>query len=218
MGGSMAAGSPFPPASEDNLLLEYMTVAREHRRRIMLLFLAVAVVFGLVAWIFFDIHALDALMLSCGLGLFIFLALPRTRFVYRMTESGVFVAEYYGDAFDLHRVLPPLMALLMFVVIGFSFPLGVLTFTAAGLGAALFLLRRFFPVTRPTVSHMSYAEVGAVAVDPGRRVFALYPIAKHGDSTERLLIFCNHGELDKVLEMMRKYMGPIPLRDESLIR
>ncbi len=214
----MPSGAPFPPASEENILLEYITVAREHRRRIMLMFLAVAVAFGLVVRLFFDIGTLDALMVSGALALFIFLALPRTRFVYRITESGVFAAQYYGDAFDLHHVLPPAMAAVVFIVIGFSLPLGVLTITALSFGAALLLLRRFFPVTRPAISHISFAEVGAVIVDPGRRVFALCGIAESGRQADRLLIFCNRFELDRVLDLVRRQIGPVPLHDEALIR
>ena len=214
----MRAAPPFPPASEENVLLEYITTAREHRTRVLMLFLAVAVAFGLVVWLIFSVKAVDALMLSGVLALFIFLALPRTRFVYRITESGVFTAEYFGDAFDLHHVLPPALAAVVFIVIGFSLPLSVLTTTAACFGVALFLLRRFFPATRPTIGHMSFAEVGAVAVDPARRVFALCGISEGGRPAERLLIFCNRGELDRVLELVRKHIGPVPLRDEPLIR
>ncbi len=213
----MPAGPLFPPLSEENLLLEYITVAREHRRRVLWLFLAVAAAFGLVVWLFFAIPAGEALLVAAGLAVFIFLALPRTRFVYRITEHGVFAAEYYGDAFDLHRVLPPAFALLVFIVIAFSLPLRVLAFTGLGFGAALFLLRRFFPAVRPEISHMAFAETAALAVDPHRRVFALLGRVEPGVPTPRLLVFCNRGELDRTLELARSHLGPVPLRDEPLI-
>ncbi len=210
--------SPFAPLPAEAVLLEYQALTRTYRVWILLLFLLVAALFGGVAWLFFRTPQWEALLLSLGLAFFMLLALPRTRYAYRFTQTGVEQAELGGDVFDLQSVIPLLGGIGILGVMVLSLGARFLGYIAIACGVLLFAARRLFPRRKnlPVIS-LSWEAVQAVTVERRRHVFMLRPGRESGPDAADLLVACRPGELERMLELVRVHAPQAAISEGVLI-
>jgi hypothetical protein len=168
-----------------------------------------------VGRLFFDVAPLDAVLLSCGLVLFILAATPRTRFAYRLSAENVAAIELSGDAFSLHDIVPLAGAIALLCILVFSMPARMYAYVGVLCAGLLFAARRLLPRRKGLpLRSMAWTQVRRLALEPRRRVFAL--VGEQGEAP--LLIFCPVGRFSEIVDIARRHVPGVPESEETLVR
>ena len=233
------SSSPFPPVATEHVLLEFQATAREYRIRVLALFLAVAVAFGVISWRFFHAPVWEALLVTGGLALFMLQALPRSRYLYRFTLQGVDSAEITGDTYGLHRLIPLIGGIAILLVLVLSLPAISLAYIGFSCAVVLFFAPRLFPAkSKPVLLFLGWTTIDKVVAERDRQAFLLSPVAgvnndcivvftpksvldeatgKWYTETNKL-IFTPESILDTALTLVRKHAGQAIFEDGIVIR
>lgn len=191
------------PGGQAPVLLQYTIHARVFRLRVLLIFLGVAFLFGLVAWLFFVPTFFEGLIITLGLACFIVAALPRSKLTYVLTADGIECTDTTGDRFDLHSVVPLFGAIALFGVLVFSLPTAFFLYIGAGCGIILLGVRWLLPRQKSLETwHLPWRNVRRIMVEHRRQALLL---AEFTDtfSPNDVMVFCPKHDFAATLERVR---------------
>ena len=199
---SPVASGPSP-CDQATPLLQYTVHARVFRLRVLLIFLGIACLFGLVAWLFFVPTFFEGLLITVGLACFIVAALPRSKLTYVLTAESIECTDTTGDRFDLHSVVPFFAAIALFGVLVFSLPTAFFLYIGAGCGVLLLGVRWLLPRQKSLETwQLPWKDVRRIMVESRRHAFLL---AEFTDkfSPNDVMVFCPKRDFTAMLERVR---------------
>ena len=192
----------FPPLPDGQTpFLEFRSTAYEFRLRVLGLFLLVGVAFGVIALLFFSVTAQEAVLLALGMCCFIFAALPRSSFAYRLSGAGIEQAELTGDRLQLHTLAPLLGAAAIFLLLAFSMSVLALACFTLGCGLVLFLARRMLPLKKGApIRLLEWHDISSITLER-RRGAMLLRARRDGDGKD-MVVFCPRWNMETTLELV----------------
>ena len=180
-------------------LASFQTVAKEYRYRIKMLFLSIAIVFGLVSYFFFEQTIEQAAMIFAGLAITIFACLTPSRLAYTLTEEAIDKVDLSGDTLSLHTFLPAVAAIFILAALFLAWPAQYYLYIGVLTSVTLRLARLFFPVSTATVSEtLLWADIDSIYTEQSKYAILLSN-TKDNSTTTPMLVYCSKDNYQEIL-------------------